>query len=170
MERTLSNLIQDLIRLGEMEPGRTRIYSLAYGPVLLESVNSMSIVVRLRTVDLIQHDHNGKLSPDGVTLLYPEQGKDWKTYYKELVKSGYDKKLKPGEVCLVKPEYSKPWILAIFSRISENGNNYIGKTGVDEESFMYAISLNENKPLLGRCQFPEGYWIGQEDDEKIDQK
>ena len=163
MERTLSNLIQDLIRLGEMQPGRTRIYSLAYGPVLLESVNSMSIVVRLRTGEQIQHDNNGRLSPDGVTILYPEQGKDWANYYKELVKSGYDKKLKAGEVCLVKSEYSNPWKLAVFSRLSDSG--YIGKTGIDEETFMSAISWEENKLLLGRCQFPEGYWIGQEDGE-----
>lgn len=162
MERTLSNLIQDLIRLGEMEPGRTRIYSLAYGPVLLESVHSGSIAIRLRTGEIIQHDHNGKLGQDGVTLLYPEQGKDWGTYYRDLVKAGYDKKLKPGEVCLVKQEYSNPWTLAVFSRVSEVGG-YVGKTGLEEENFMFAVSWEDNKPLLGRCQFPEGYWTGQED-------
>jgi hypothetical protein len=86
----------------------------------------------------------------------------WEDYYKKSILAFSDAKLQEGEVCLVKDDYNSPWYLAVYNKKDENGD-YIIQTSQDQKKAKYAISWNDNKPLLGRCNFPEWFYEGDED-------
>jgi hypothetical protein len=63
-------------------------------------------------------------------------------------------------VCLAKKEYASPWYLAVFN--SKEEGDYIIQTSQELSKSKYAISWTDNKPLLGRCNFPEWFYDGNE--------
>ena len=156
-ERTITRILSEVSRFSPQK-GRI-IYSIAFGPVKLLDFNANNIIVQLETGETVIHDLYGRLNQKGQTLLYPEQNKGWEDFYKESIINFSDSKLRQGEVCLAKKEYTSPWFLAVYKGRREN--SYIIQTSLDPEETEYAISWEDNKPLLGRCNFPEWFYDGE---------
>ena len=156
-ERTITRFLQDISRFTPLKD--QIIYSVAFGPVKLVSYDSTGIVV-LTDMGEVRHDPYGRLSARGQKLLYPKEGVSWEDFYKSSITAFSDSKLQKGEVCLAKKEYSSPWYLAVFN--SKEEGDYIIQTSQDLSRSKYAISWADNKPLLGRCNFPEWFYDGDE--------
>jgi len=157
-ERTITRFLQDISKFTNLKD--QIIYSIAFGPVKLVSYDSTGIVV-MTEMGEVKHDPYGRLSARGQRLIYPKEGVSWEDFYKSSITSFSDSKLQKGEVCLAKDEYTSPWYLAVFNN-KDGGGDYIIQTSQELSRTKYAISWIDNKPLLGRSNFPEWYYDGDE--------
>ena len=153
-ERTITRFLSDISRFKQLKG--SIIYSIAFGPVKLVDFNANQIIVALDEGNTVLHDPYGRVNVKGQCLLFPNQKQGWEEFYKESILAFSDSKLIPGEVCLAKKEYSTPWFLAVYRGKNERGYNI--QTTLDPETSEYAIGWEENKPLLGRCNFPEWFY------------
>ena len=160
-ERTVTRYLQDISRFIQLK--NSILYSLAFGPVKLINFDSTGITVLSEEVGEIKHDPYGRLSVRGKVLLFPKEGVSWEEFYKSSIIAFSDSKLQRGEVCLAKNEYTSPWYLAVFNHKEETGN-YMIQTSQELSESKYAISWFENKQLLGRSNFPEWFFDGENDE------
>lgn len=140
----------DIAKILKDVPKGTKLYSPAFGDVILEEIRQDYIRVRTNNIKR-EFYSDGRYYANGECMLFPSrENRDWNTFKKFDINT-----LKPFDKVIARDASSYKWTVSFFSHLKNTGFKFVCSSDVYKECIPYN---DETKHLVGTTgDCPEYY-------------